>query len=177
MNKTLKLTIVAVAACFCTQLFAADATKSMRGADVAQHTVRGQYRAGVSEGRSVPGYAEELGDTKVIFVSPCAASGVAIAKGVKARALVIKVVKARLVSIVYPPRLVRLLHKARRLLAVDVAPFVSDVAHGVVQRSDPFDVAHHLIAMLEEMRRLHRIADPRRRSRGQDIARVQRKPF
>ena len=38
--------------------------KPMRGADVAQHTVRGQYRAGVSEGRSVPGYAEELGDTR-----------------------------------------------------------------------------------------------------------------
>ncbi len=35
MNKTLKLTIAAVAACFCTLLFAADATKSMRGADVA----------------------------------------------------------------------------------------------------------------------------------------------
>ena len=35
MNKTLKLTIAAVAACFCTQLFAADAARSMRGADVS----------------------------------------------------------------------------------------------------------------------------------------------
>lgn len=34
--------------------------KPLRGSDVAMHTVRGQYRAGVAEGRSVPGYAEEL---------------------------------------------------------------------------------------------------------------------
>ncbi len=35
MNKTLKLTMATVAACFCTQLFAVEAAKSMRGADVA----------------------------------------------------------------------------------------------------------------------------------------------
>jgi len=35
MNKILKLTMAIVAACFCTQLLAADPTQSMRGADVA----------------------------------------------------------------------------------------------------------------------------------------------
>ena len=35
MNKILKLTIATVAACFCTQLLATDATQSMRGSDVA----------------------------------------------------------------------------------------------------------------------------------------------
>jgi len=41
-----------------------NALKPMRGADVAQYTVRGQYRAGVSDGRAVPAYADELGDNK-----------------------------------------------------------------------------------------------------------------
>jgi len=34
--------------------------KPVTGADVAQCTVRGQYRAGIAEGQSVPGYVEEL---------------------------------------------------------------------------------------------------------------------
>jgi len=35
--------------------------KPLAGAEVAQLTVRGQYRAGVAEGQAVPGYIEELG--------------------------------------------------------------------------------------------------------------------
>jgi glucose-6-phosphate 1-dehydrogenase len=37
------------------------ALRRIRGADVALKTVRGQYRAGASEGGAVPGYAEEIG--------------------------------------------------------------------------------------------------------------------
>jgi glucose-6-phosphate 1-dehydrogenase len=37
------------------------ALRPIRGADVLRATVRGQYAAGASEGISVPGYAEELG--------------------------------------------------------------------------------------------------------------------
>jgi len=43
--------------------------------DIERNTVRGQYRAGVSEGRSVPGYAEEAGgreSTTETFVALCA---------------------------------------------------------------------------------------------------------
>ncbi|MEW5306415.1 MAG: hypothetical protein WDW36_008880 [Sanguina aurantia] len=38
--------------------------KPIDGANVAQMTVRGQYRAGVAEGDKVPGYLDELGNTK-----------------------------------------------------------------------------------------------------------------
>lgn len=38
--------------------------KPIAGSDVAQFTVRGQYRAGVAEGQAVPGYAEELNGVK-----------------------------------------------------------------------------------------------------------------
>lgn len=38
------------------------ALKPIDGALVAQHTVRGQYRAGASAGGAVPGYLEELGE-------------------------------------------------------------------------------------------------------------------
>jgi glucose-6-phosphate 1-dehydrogenase len=37
------------------------ALRPIRGADVGLKTVRGQYRAGASEGGAVPGYAEEIG--------------------------------------------------------------------------------------------------------------------
>jgi glucose-6-phosphate 1-dehydrogenase len=37
------------------------ALRPIRGSDVALKTVRGQYRAGASEGGAVPGYAEETG--------------------------------------------------------------------------------------------------------------------
>jgi glucose-6-phosphate 1-dehydrogenase len=37
------------------------ALRRVQGADVALKTVRGQYRAGASEGGAVPGYAEEIG--------------------------------------------------------------------------------------------------------------------
>src|SRR3546814_6974494 len=38
--------------------------KAIDDGNAAQLTVRGQYRAGVAEGASVPGYPEELGDSK-----------------------------------------------------------------------------------------------------------------
>jgi glucose-6-phosphate 1-dehydrogenase len=38
------------------------ALKSIDGADVARKTVRGQYRAGASNGGAVPGYPEEIGE-------------------------------------------------------------------------------------------------------------------
>jgi glucose-6-phosphate 1-dehydrogenase len=37
--------------------------KPVEGSQVAQYTVRGQYRAGVADGASVPGYLDELGHT------------------------------------------------------------------------------------------------------------------
>jgi glucose-6-phosphate 1-dehydrogenase len=37
------------------------ALREIRGADVGLKTVRGQYRAGASDGGAVPGYAEEIG--------------------------------------------------------------------------------------------------------------------
>jgi glucose-6-phosphate 1-dehydrogenase len=37
--------------------------RPIRGADVASHTVNGQYSAGAIDGQAVPGYAEELGRT------------------------------------------------------------------------------------------------------------------
>lgn len=49
--------------------------KAITGADIARRTVRGQYKRGVSEGESVPGYTEEAGakpsDTET-FVALCA---------------------------------------------------------------------------------------------------------
>jgi len=41
-----------------------NALKHIDSSNAAQLTVRGQYRAGASEGKSVPGYVEELGEGK-----------------------------------------------------------------------------------------------------------------